>query len=245
MLKIVLLRHGQSEWNEKHLFTGWTDVGLTQRGEDEAKEAGRKMLEEGFSFDLAFTSKLKRASLTLSLALTEMRQTGIEIIVDWRLNERHYGNLQGKSKKKMAEIVGEEQVKLWRRSYAVRPPEINDDNEFNQINDAKYSDIEVPKCESLEDVVVRVRAFWQEEVIPRLKQEKKMLVSASGNSLRALVMYLDNMSQEEIVELNIPTGVPLVYELDDDFKPLKHYYLESEAELKKRVEEVAVQGKKD
>lgn len=245
MIKIVLLRHGQSEWNQKGLFTGWTDVDLTNRGISEAKEAGRKMLEAGFVFDLAFTSHLKRASKTLDLALTEMNQNDIEIIVDWRLNERHYGNLQGLNKKETAEKLGEEQVFIWRRSYDTRPPAIEDENQYNQKDDPRYKDIEVPSSESLKDVVERVRAFWEEKILPELKKEKQILISASGNSLRAMVKYLDNVPADEIARLNIPTGVPLVYELNesDDYKPIKNYYLENEEELEKRINEVKNQAK--
>lgn len=246
MIKIVLLRHGESVWNKENLFTGWTDVDLTPRGILEAKEAGQKLMQAGFDFDVAFTSRLKRASKTLDLVLEEMDKSSLEKIVDWRLNERHYGNLQGLNKKETAEKFGEEQVLLWRRSYSLRPPEITSDNIYNQENDSLYKDINVPKAESLEDVVIRVQEFWKEEILPRLKKEEKIIISASGNSLRALVKYLDNISDDEIAKLNIPTGIPLIYELNKkSLTPIKSYYLADSVELDKRINKVLNQGKKD
>jgi 2,3-bisphosphoglycerate-dependent phosphoglycerate mutase len=224
MSKIVLLRHGQSLWNQQKLFTGWTDVDLSELGQEEARIAGQKLKAAGLVFDLGFTSCLKRTKLTMELVLQEM---GVDIPwrADWRLNERHYGNLQGLNKEQMAEQFGAEQVKLWRRSYDVRPPEIAEDNQYNQKNDPQYEGIVVPSAESLADVVVRVVPFWQEVVVPLLENNQRIIIVASGNSLRALIKYLDQVSPKEIVDLEIPTGQPLIYELDDQFQPIKHYYL--------------------
>ena len=243
MKKIVLIRHGESEWNKKNLFTGWTDVGLTDRGIKEATDAGEKLLKEGYKFDIAFTSYLKRASRTLDLVLQKMWNENIEIDVDWRLNERHYGNLQGLNKKETAEKFGEDQLLIWRRSYSVRPPSIEPENNYNQENDPKYKDIVVPKSESLEDVVERVRLFWEEKIIPELKKDKNIIIAASGNSLRALVKYLDGISEDDIVSLNIPTGIPLIYELDENLSPIKNYYLAESSKLQDEINKVANQGK--
>lgn len=243
MIKIVLLRHGESVWNKKNLFTGWTDVGLTKKGVLEAKEAGNRMKKAGFCFDIAFSSYLKRAKKTMDIALLAMNLNKIEKKYDWRLNERHYGDLQGLNKKEMAEKFGEKQVLLWRRGYSARPPEISKRNKFNQENDALYKGIKVPKSESLKDVVVRVKDFWQTEVVPLLKEERSILITASGNSLRALVKYLDHISAQEITSLNIPTGVPLVYELDNNLKARRHYYLASKEELESRIKTVKDQIK--
>lgn len=236
MIKIVLLRHGESVWNRKNLFTGWTDVDLTQRGVLEAKDAGKKLLQAGFNFDIAYASYLKRAKRTMRLALREINQKNLVKLFDWRLNERHYGDLQGLNKSEMAEKFGEKQVHIWRRSYGVRPPEISKKNKYNQANDKMYAQIPVPSSESLKDVVIRVKNFWQEKIVPQLKENKKILIVASGNSLRALIKYLDGVSAQEITKLNIPTGIPLIYELDNDLKPRRHYYLASRKELKERVE---------
>jgi 2,3-bisphosphoglycerate-dependent phosphoglycerate mutase len=244
MIKIVLLRHGQSVWNEKGLFTGWTDVNLTKKGREEAAEAGRELKKKGFKFDLAFTSLLQRASNTLKIALKELEQPKLTTISDWRLNERHYGNLQGLNKKEMAEKFGEKQVLIWRRSYSTPPPKIDNKNAFNQKNDPKYKGIKVPETESLKDVVERVVPFWKNDVVPQLKANKKIIITASGNSLRAIVKYLDKISASEIAELNIPTGIPLVYELDDKFKPIRHYYLADKAKLQDAIDKVKKQGKK-
>jgi 2,3-bisphosphoglycerate-dependent phosphoglycerate mutase len=244
MYKIVFLRHGESVWNKTGLFTGWTDVNLTKKGEAEAKEAGRELKKRGFVFDLAYTSLLKRASRTLSLALRELHETKIPVTVDWRLNERHYGNLQGLNKIEMAKKFGEKQVLIWRRSYAVRPPKIDDKNKYNQIGDPKYQGIKVPEAESLKDVVARVTPLWRQEIAPQIKQGKKIIVTASGNSLRAIVKYLDKVSPTEIAGLNIPTGIPLVYELDKNLKPIRHYYLADQKNVKAAMESVKNQGKK-
>jgi 2,3-bisphosphoglycerate-dependent phosphoglycerate mutase len=244
MYKIVLLRHGESTWNKKGLFTGWTDVNLSSKGKEEAKEAGIQLKKEGFKFDLAFTSFLKRASNTLKIALKEMDAAKLPVVTDWRLNERHYGNLQGLNKKEMAEKFGEKQVLIWRRSYSTPPPKIDSKNLFNQKNDPRYKGIKVPEAESLKNVVERAVPFWKEEVVPQLKDGKKIIITASGNSLRAIVKYLDKISTSEISELNIPTGIPLVYELDAKFKPIKHYYLADKNKLQAAIDKVKKQGTK-
>lgn len=244
MYKIVLLRHGESTWNKKGLFTGWTDVDLSELGEKEACRAGKKLKKEGFNFDITFTSFLKRAIKTLNLTLEEMDLLWLPVNKDWRLNERHYGNLQGLNKKQTIEKFGEKQVSMWRRGYNVCPPKIDKKNKYNQKGLICYQDIEVPDSESLADVVVRVSSFWQKKVAPLIKKNKKILISASGNSLRALVKYLDDLSEEDVVKLNIPTGIPLVYELDKKLKPIKHYYLASAKDLKQATDKVVKQGKK-
>jgi len=243
MYKIVLLRHGESTWNKKGLFTGWTDVDLTSRGEKEAKEAGRELRKNGFVFNLAYTSLLKRAARTLKISLRELKQEKIPVRIDWRLNERHYGNLQGLNKIEMAKKFGEEQVLIWRRSYDIRPPKIDSSNKYNQKKSLKYKEIVVPATESLKDVVARVTPLWQKEIAPEIKRGKNILITASGNSLRAIVKYLDKVSPQEIVELNIPTGIPLVYELDKKFKPIRHYYLADPKKVKAALEKVKNQGK--
>lgn len=244
MYKIVLLRHGESVWNKKGLFTGWTDVDLTELGANEAVRAGKKLKKAGFSFDLSFASFLKRAVKTLNLALEEMDLLYLPVVKDWRLNERHYGNLQGLNKKQLLKEFGEDQVNLWRRSYDVRPPKIKSSNKFNQKGSARYRGLPVPETESLADVVVRVSAFWQDQAVPAILSNKKLLISASGNSIRALVKYLDNLSKEDVSHLNIPTGIPLVYELDKNLKPIKHYYLASQKELRAATDKVKKQGQK-
>ncbi len=245
MYKIILLRHGESVWNKKGLFTGWTDVNLTKQGVNEAQEAGREFKKRGLKFDLAFTSLLIRASRTLNIVLRELRPAKTEVIVDWRLNERHYGNLQGLNKKEMAEKFGEKQVLIWRRSYGIRPPKIDSNNKFNQIGDPKYKGIKVPEAESLKDVVARVIPFWRNKVVPQIKAGKKIIIVASGNSLRAIIKYLDKVPEKEISGLNIPTGIPLVYELDNKLKPLKHYYLADAKKIKAAISKVESQGKID
>jgi 2,3-bisphosphoglycerate-dependent phosphoglycerate mutase len=228
MIKMVLLRHGQSTWNLENRFTGWTDVDLSEQGLKEAHEGGKLLREGGFRFDMAFTSVLKRAIRTLWIALDELDQMYIPIVNAWELNERHYGSLQGLNKAEMAEKFGKEQVLLWRRSYDVPPPALGLNDERHPRFDPRYAGVDaavLPGCESLELTLLRVLPFWEKEIVPRLKQGEKILIAAHGNSLRALVKHLDNISNEEIVELNIPTGIPLVYELDDDLKPIRHYYL--------------------
>ncbi len=247
MYKVVLLRHGESEWNKKNLFTGWTDVDLTDKGREEAKTAGTLMKEEGLVFDIAFTSVLKRAINTLHIALAEMDLLWIPEIKSWRLNERHYGALQGLNKAETAEKYGDEQVLLWRRSYDVPPPALTKDDERYPGHDPRYADLsedELPLTESLKDTVARFVPYWENEIVPVVKSGKRVIIAAHGNSLRALVKYLDEMSEEEIVKLNIPTGVPLVYELDDDLKPIKHYYLGDQEKIQAAINSVANQTKK-
>lgn len=244
MYKIVLIRHGESEWNKKGLFTGWTDVGLTPLGVKQAKEAGQIFKEKKFFFDICYTSFLQRAIKTSNIILEEMNLMWIPIIKNWRLNERHYGNLQGLNKRKMAKKFGEEQVLLWRRSYNVRPPEIKKSNPFNQVKDVRYEFLSKPILgESLEDVVGRVMSFWNKIIVPEVKNGRRILISASGNSLRAIVKNLNNISNEDIVNFNIPYGVPMVYELDKNFKVIKWYYLGDPKKIKKITEEIKNQGK--
>ncbi|MFA5109166.1 MAG: 2,3-bisphosphoglycerate-dependent phosphoglycerate mutase [Patescibacteria group bacterium] len=222
MYKIVLLRHGESTWNKKGLFTGWTDVDLSAHGREEARSAGKSLKRKGFIFDYAFTSRLKRAIKTLDLVLKELKLTDIPIKNDWRLNERRYGDLQGRSKQAMIEKYGERQVFLWRRGYTTRPP----------------------AGESLQDVERRVVPYWKEKISPQIKKGKRVIISASGNSLRALVKYLDKLSASAVAELNIPTGLPLVYELDEKLKPFRHYYLADARTLKAAVEKTKTPGAK-
>ncbi len=246
MIKLVLLRHGESEWNKQNRFTGWTDVGLTEKGIEEATEAGRVLKKEGYVFDIAYTSVLKRAIKTLWLALEEMDLMWIPVHRSWRLNERHYGALQGLNKAETAAKFGDEQVLVWRRSYDTPPPALEEDDERYPGRDPRYRDLsrdELPLTECLKDTVERFLPYWHETIVPTVKSGKKVLIAAHGNSLRALVKYLDNVSDEEIVSLNIPTGMPLVYELDDELKPIKHYYLGDPEEVKKAMDAVAKQGK--
>ncbi|MFA6995360.1 MAG: 2,3-diphosphoglycerate-dependent phosphoglycerate mutase [Patescibacteria group bacterium] len=243
MYKLVLLRHGESAWNKKGLFTGWTDVNLTTRGKEEAKEAGQELKKNGFVFDLAYTSFLKRASLTLKIALRELGQAQIPVKADWRLNERHYGNLQGLNKREMVKKFGEEQVLLWRRSYDVRPPKIDRQNLYNQQGDLKYKGIKVPEAESLKDVVARVTPFWQQEIIPKIKRGERVIIAASGNSLRAIVKYLDKITPREIAGWDIPTGIPLIYEFDRNLRVRRHYYLANTNKLQMAVDRVKNQIK--
>ncbi len=246
MMKLVLLRHGESIWNKENRFTGWTDVDLSEQGLTEAKRAGQILQAEGFTFDVAFTSVLKRAIRTLWMALDEMDQMWIPIYNSWRLNERHYGGLQGLNKAEMAAKFGEAQVKVWRRSYDVRPPALTVDDPRFPGNDPRYKALDprdIPLTECLKDTVARFLPYWHETIAPAIRAGRRVLISAHGNSLRALVKYLDNISDEEIVGLNIPTGVPLVYELDADLKPVQHYYLGDPEEIRKAQETVASQGK--
>jgi len=244
MVKLVLLRHGESLWNQKGLFTGWTDVDLSENGVLEALTAGRKLKKAGFHFDAAYSSYLKRALKTLDIVLEETDQLWLPVAKDWRLNERHYGNLQGLNKQQMARKFGEEQVKIWRRSYDVRPPRIEASNKFNQKGEEKYRGIAVPTAESLKDVVTRVLPIWEKELAPMIKSGHRLLIAASGNSLRALVKIIENMPADEIVEFNIPTAIPLVYELDKNLKPKNRYYLASAKELKAATDKVKNQGKR-
>ncbi len=247
MYKIVLLRHGESQWNLENRFTGWTDVDLTPKGEEEARTAGLLLKEEGFEFDIAYTSVLTRAVRTLWIALKEMDMVWLPIVNSWRLNERHYGALQGLNKAETAEKYGDEQVLIWRRSYDTQPPALTTDDPRYPGRDRRYADLtaeELPLTECLKDTVARFLPYWKDTIVPVIKNGKRVLIVAHGNSLRALVKYLDNISEAEIVGLNIPTGVPLVYELDDDLKPIRSYYPGDPEEAKKKAEAVANQAKK-
>ena len=233
MLKLVLVRHGESVWNKAKKFTGWTDVGLTEQGINEALSSGRLLKDAGYTFDIAFTSRQKRAIKTLWIIMEEMNLMWIDVERSWRLNERHYGALQGESKVEMAEKVGDEQVHIWRRSFDIRPPALEKDDPRYPGNDPVYSDLsedELPSCESLKDTIERMIPYYESSIVPQLKAGKKLIISAHGNSLRALVKYLDGISDEDIPNLNIPTGVPLVYELDNDLKAIKSYYLKEDGE---------------
>jgi 2,3-bisphosphoglycerate-dependent phosphoglycerate mutase len=245
-MKLVLLRHGESTWNKENRFTGWTDVDLSEKGLAEAKRAGETLKVEGFTFDLAFTSVLKRAIRTLWITLDEMDEMWIPVSKSWRLNERHYGALQGLNKAETAAQFGEEQVKLWRRSYDVRPPALTLDDPRYPGRDPRYWDLDpkdIPLTECLKDTVARFLPYWHETIAPTIRARKRVLIAAHGNSLRALVKYLDHIPDQEIVGLNIPTGVPLVYELDEELKPIRHYYLGDPDEIRKAQEAVAMQGK--
>ena len=246
MKKIVLLRHGESTWNKENRFTGWTDVDLTEKGRSEAVNAGRLLKDSGFAFDLAFTSVLKRAIRTLWITLEELDRMWIPIQHSWRLNERHYGALQGLNKAETAEKFGESQVKLWRRSYDVPPPALEPSDPRTGAGDPRYAGMaanEMPRTECLKDTVARFLPYWHEAIAPAVRSGQSVVIAAHGNSLRALVKYLDGISDSEIVELNIPTGQPLVYELDDDLRPLRHYYLGDQAAIEAAMKAVANQGK--
>ena len=246
MHKVVLLRHGESIWNKENRFTGWTDVDLSEKGVEEAKKAGKVLLELGYDFDIAYTSVLKRAIRTLWLTLDEVDLMWIPVINSWRLNERHYGALQGLNKSEMAEKYGEKQVLIWRRSYDIRPPALEKNDERFPGFDPRYKDLaaeQLPQSECLKDTVERFLPYWHGTIAPTIKSGKKVLITAHGNSLRALVKYLDNISEKEIVSLNIPTGIPLVYELDKNLRPIKHYYLGNAEEIEKAIKSVANQGK--
>lgn len=228
MHKLVLLRHGESTWNQENRFTGWTDVDLSDKGRKEAAEAGRLLKEGGYIFDVAFTSVLKRAIRTLWTTLDILDLMWIPVTKNWRLNERHYGALQGLNKAETAAKHGDAQVKIWRRSYDIPPPALSQDDERHSGRDPRYASLrpeEIPLTESLKDTVARFLPYWHDTIAPAVKSGQRVIIAAHGNSLRALVKYLDNVPDEEIVELNIPTGIPLVYELDDALKPIRHYYL--------------------
>ena len=247
MHKIVLLRHGESTWNKENRFTGWKDVDLSEKGRAEAQEAGRLLKEGGFAFDLAFTSVLKRAIKTLNLALEEMDQLWLPVTKHWRLNERHYGALQGLNKAETAAKHGEAQVKIWRRSYDIPPPPLTPDDERWSGRDPRYKDLapaEIPASESLKDTVERFLPYWHETIAPTIASGRRVLIAAHGNSLRALVKFLDGVSDSDIVELNIPTGIPLVYELNDRLEPIRHYYLGDAEAAAKAAAAVANQGSK-
>ncbi|MEK6984292.1 MAG: 2,3-diphosphoglycerate-dependent phosphoglycerate mutase [Nanoarchaeota archaeon] len=246
MVKLVLLRHGESVWNKENRFTGWVDVDLSEQGIVEAKKAGQTLRKQGFSFDVAYTNLLKRCTRTLSLVLDEMGLMSIPVHKTWHLNERHYGALQGLNKSEMAAKYGEKQVQIWRRSYNIRPPALKKTDTMWPGNDVRYKDIkerDIPLTECLQDVVKRVLPYWKKEIAPVLKSGKKVLIVGSGNSSRALVKYFDNLSDEEIVNLNIPTGIPLVYEFDKNLKTIKHYYLGDPKEIEAKIQAVAAQGK--
>lgn len=246
MIKLVLLRHGESIWNKENRFTGWTDVDLSEKGIEEARQAGRLLKQEGFVFDVAFTSVLKRAIRTLWLVLDEMDLMWIPIHLSWRLNERHYGALQGLNKAETAAKFGEEQVLLWRRSYDVPPPALEPSDERYPGHDPRYRHLaphELPLTECLKDTVARFLPYWHEVIAPTVQSGQRVIITAHGNSLRALVKYLDHISDEEIVGLNIPTGIPLVYELDEALNPVRNYYLGDPEEVRKAMQSVADQGK--
>ena len=246
MNKVVLLRHGESVWNRENRFTGWADVELTEKGVTEARTAGELLQKEGFAFDVAFTSVLKRAIKTLWIVLEETDRMWIPVHNSWRLNERHYGALQGLNKAETAAKYGEAQVKIWRRAYDTPPPPLNDDDPRLDIDNPRYAEIdarEFPRTECLKDTVARFLPYWHATVAPAIRMKKSVIVAAHGNSLRALVKYLDNVSDADIVELNIPTGQPLVYELDENLKPIRSYYLGDEKTIKAAMQAVANQGK--
>jgi 2,3-bisphosphoglycerate-dependent phosphoglycerate mutase len=243
MRKLVLLRHGESDWNRENRFTGWTDVDLSEKGIAEARAAGRLLNSEGYAFELAYTSVLKRAIRTLWIALEHLEQMWLPVEKSWRLNERHYGALQGLNKAEMAAKFGEEQVLIWRRSYDTRPPELDARDPRYEGKDPRYAGVAVPRTECLKDTVARVVPYWDSTIAPAVRSGKRVLIAAHGNSMRALVKHLDGISDAAIVKLNIPTGIPLVYELDDSLKPARHYYLGDPEEVARRVASVAAQGK--
>lgn len=244
-MKLVLLRHGESDWNLQNRFTGWTDVDLSAKGEKEAHESGKLLREEGFAFDLAITSVLKRAIRTLNIVLDDMDLAWVPVEKTWRLNERHYGSLQGLNKEETAKKYGEDQVKIWRRSFATPPPPLDPADERSAHKDPRYAALrpeEIPKGESLKDTISRMMPCWQDQIAPRVRAGQRLIVTAHGNSLRALVMHLDGMSEAEILEFNIPTGVPLVYELDQDLRSRGRRYLGDAAAVAARAAAVAAQG---
>ncbi len=247
MKKVVFIRHGESLWNKENRFTGWTDVDLTEKGIQEAEEAGRILRSEGYVFDIAFTSVLKRSIKTLWIALEEMDLMWIPIQNSWRLNERHYGALQGLNKAETADRYGAEQVHLWRRSYDVRPPALAPDDERSPAQDPRYADLipsEIPLTECLKDTVARALPYWNEAMVPVIRSGKRVLVVAHGNSMRSLVKYLDGISDSDIASLNIPTGIPLVYEFNDDMSVIRNYYLGDPEAVKKAAQAVADQAKR-
>jgi 2,3-bisphosphoglycerate-dependent phosphoglycerate mutase len=246
MLRLVLLRHGESTWNKENRFTGWTDVDLSDKGREEAREAGRLMSAEKYEFDVAYTSVLKRAIRTLWIALDELDMMWIPVYRSWRLNERHYGALQGLNKAETAAKYGDDQVKIWRRSYDTPPPPLTYEDPRHPSHDRRYADLkraEIPLTESLKDTVARFLPHWHEVIAPDIKDGKRVLIVAHGNSLRALVKYLENIPDDKIVELNIPTGIPLIYSLNEDLKPLTKYYLGDQAAAEAKAAAVANQAK--
>ena len=246
MFKLVLIRHGESTWNQENRFTGWTDVDLNAKGLGEAKAAGQLLKKEGYTFDRSFVSVLKRALRTNWMILDELDELWIPVQLSWRLNERHYGSLQGLNKAETAAKFGEDQVHIWRRSYDVPPPPLEKSDDRFPGHDPRYKDVpevELPMTECLKDTVDRVLPYWHSEIAPAVKRGEKVLVTAHGNTLRALVKYFDNLSEEEVLALNIPTGIPLVYELDDNLKPIRHYYLGDQEAIAAAAAAVASQGK--
>ena len=245
-MKLVLLRHGESKWNLENKFTGWTDVDLTEKGKAEAKNAGELINNENINIDLVFTSVLQRAINTMNICLSNMDDNNPEIFQDWRLNERHYGSLQGLNKSETAEKYGDDQVLIWRRSYDIKPPELDQNDDRHPRFDKKYENLDpnsLPSSECLKDTVERFLPYWEETISPNVKNGKKVMIVAHGNSLRALVKHLDKISDDKILGLNIPTGTPLVYELDEDLNPLKNYYLGNQDEINEKINSVASQGK--
>ncbi|AZY47914.1 2,3-diphosphoglycerate-dependent phosphoglycerate mutase [Bordetella avium] len=246
MYKLVLMRHGESQWNLENRFTGWTDVDLTEVGREQARRAGELLKREGYTFDLAYASVLKRAIRTLWIALDAMDAMYTPVGLNWRLNERHYGQLQGLNKAETAAKYGDEQVLIWRRAYAIAPEPLDIDDPRHPRFDSRYAKIpaeQLPATECLRDTVARVLPFWNESIAPAIRAGRRVLVAAHGNSLRALIKHLDNISDDAIVELNIPTGQPLVYELDENLRPIRHYYLGDAAEIEAAMAAVAAQGK--
>ncbi|QTQ14268.1 2,3-diphosphoglycerate-dependent phosphoglycerate mutase [Treponema parvum] len=247
MTKLVLVRHGESEWNKLNLFTGWTDVDLSEKGHEEAKAAGKLLKAEGYDFDVCYTSYLKRAIHTLNHILDEMDRNWLPVVKTWKLNERHYGSLQGLNKSEVAAKYGEEQVKIWRRSFDIKPPALEDNDERSAKKQAMYRDVDkslLPANESLETTIERVVPYFEDVIKKDMKAGKRVIIAAHGNSLRALVKYFDGLDKDEIINVNIPTGAPLVYEFDDKFKVSKKYYLGNQEALKAKMEAVANQGKK-
>ena len=248
MMKLVLVRHGESEWNKLNLFTGWTDVDLSEKGHEEAAAAGVLLKNEGYDFDICYTSYLKRAIHTLNHILDGMDRNWLPVVKTWKLNERHYGALQGLNKSETAEKYGEDQVKIWRRSFDVKPPALEPSDERAASNQAMYRNVDpsdLPLTESLETTIERVVPFFEETIKPQMKEGKRIIIAAHGNSLRALVKYFENISKEEIIGVNIPTGIPLVYEFDDNFNVTNKYYLGDQAAIQAKMQAVANQGKKN
>lgn len=246
MHKLVLMRHGQSQWNLENRFTGWVDVDLTDQGRSEAARAGKLLKTEGYQFDLAFTSVLRRAIHTLWITLDEINQAWLPVKKSWRLNERHYGALQGLNKAETAAKYGDEQVLVWRRSYDIRPGALDKSNPMWPAKDPRYASLaesEIPACECLKDTVARVIPFWESDIKPAVASGKRVLIAAHGNSLRALIKHIDGISDADIAGLNIPTAQPIIYEFDDAMKPIRHYYLGDQEEIKKAIAAVAAQGK--
>ncbi len=246
MMKLVLIRHGESEWNKQNLFTGWMDVELSETGMAEAKSAGKLLRSKGYDFDICYTSYLRRAIHTLNSVLEQLDREWLPVVKTWKLNERHYGALQGLNKAETARKYGDDQVKIWRRSFDVQPPALEEGDERDPRTQEQYRNedkTQLPLCESLKDTIARVIPYFQEVIEKDMKSGKRVLIAAHGNSIRALVKYFDNLSEDEIMEVNIPTGVPLVYEFDDNFKTIRKYYLGDSAAIKAKMESVANQGK--